>query len=80
MDLQTKKIQLIREVLRVRNEEIIDKLENILHRERKKKAGKEYSSMTLEEFNAIIDQAEKDSENNRLYNAGEILNDIDAWK
>ena len=80
MNLQTKKIQLIREVLRVKSEEIIDKLEKILHQERKKTAEKEYTPMTLEEFNSIIDQAENDAENNRLYHAGEILKDIDTWK
>ena len=36
--------------------------------------------MTIEEFNALIDSAEDDSENERMYNAGEILNDIDTWK
>jgi len=80
MDLQTKKIQFIQEVLRLKNEEIIDKLEKILHQERKKIADKNLSSMTLEEFNSIIDEAENDSKNNRLYNAGEILKDIDTWK
>ena len=80
MDLQTKKIQFIQEVLRLKNEEIIDKLEKILHQERKKIADKNLFPMSLEEFNSIIDQAENDSVNNRLYNAGEILKDIDTWK
>ena len=80
MDLQTRKIQFIQEVLRLKNEEIIEKLEKILHQERKKMARKDLSPMTTEEFNALIDQAENDSINNRLYNAGEILKDIDTWK
>ncbi len=80
MDLQTRKIQFIQEILRLKNEKIIDKLEKILHQERKKMANKEHSPMTMEEFNALIDQAENDSENNRLYSAGEILKDIDTWK
>jgi len=80
MDLQTKKIQFIREVLRIKSEEIIDKLESILHQERRKSVEKDLNPMTLDEFNAIIDQAEDDAEHNRLYNAGEILKDIDTWK
>ncbi|MFO7789311.1 MAG: hypothetical protein R6V32_01965 [Bacteroidales bacterium] len=80
MDLQTRKIQFIREVLRVKNENIIDKLEKILHQERKKVNDKKSGPMTIEEFNALIDSAENDAENNRMYNAGEILNDIDTWK
>ena len=80
MDLQTRKIHFIREVLRLKNEEIIDKLEKILHQERKKKADKEFGPMSMDDFNSIIDQAENDSENDRLYHAGEILEDIDKWK
>ena len=80
MDLQTRKIHFIQEVLRIKNEKIIEKLEKILHQERKKVIEKELSPMTVEEFNALIDSAEDDSENDRMYNAGEILNDIDTWK
>lgn len=80
MDLQTRKIHFIQEVLRIKNEKIIEKLEKILHQERKKVIEKELSPMTVEEFNALIDSAEDNSENDRMYNAGEILNDIDTWK
>ena len=80
MDLQTRKIQFIQEVLRLKNEKIIEKLEKILHQEKKKGMEEEFSQMTMEEFNALIDQAEDDSLNNRLFNAGEILKDIDTWK
>lgn len=80
MDLQSRKIHFIQEVLRIKNEKIIDKLEKILHQERKKTIDKELSPMTIEEFNSLIDNAESDSENDRMYNAGEILKDIDTWK
>ena len=80
MDLQTRKIQFIQEILRIKNENIIEKLEKILHQERKKVFDKELIPMTIEEFNELIDSAESDSENDRMYNAGEILKDIDTWK
>ena len=80
MDLQTKKIHLIQEVLRLKNEEIINKLEKLLFKERKKLAKKEIKAMTIEDFNSLIDQAEDDSMNNRLHQADEILKDIDTWK
>ncbi len=80
MDLQTRKIQFIKEVLRVKNENIIEKLEKILHKEKKKVIEKEFSPMTNKEFYSLIDSAEDDSENDRMYNAGEILKDIDTWK
>ena len=80
MDLQTRKINFIQEILRVKNENIIEKLEKILHQERKKVIDKELSPMTVKEFNLLIDSAENDSANDRMYNAGEILKDIDTWK
>ena len=79
MDIQTRKIQFIQEVLRLKNEKIIEKLEKILHQE-KKKGMQEISQMKIEEYKAIIDQAEDDSLKNRLFHAGEILRDIDMWK
>lgn len=80
MDLQTRKIQFIQEILRVKNESIIEKLEKTLHQERKKAIDKALSPMIVEEFNELIDRAESDSESDRMYNAGEILKDIDTWK
>ena len=80
MDLQTRKIKFIQEILRIKNENIIEKLEIILHKERKKAIEKNLSPMTIEEFNELIDIAESDSANDRMYNAGEILKDITTWK
>jgi hypothetical protein len=80
MDLETKKIRFLREVLRLNNDKIIDKLEKVLHQERKKSRDNEPEEMSIEEFNSIIDKAEDDSKNDRLYNAGNILKDIDEWK
>ncbi len=80
MDIQARKILFIQEVLRLKNEKIIDKLEKTLHQERKRMAKKEISPMTIEQLNSIIDQAEDDSVKNRLYSAEEILKDIDTWE
>ena len=81
MDIQTRKIKLIQEVLRMKNENIMEKLENILHQEKKKQVhDKEFNSMTLGEFNSLIDSAESDDAKDKLHNASEILKDIDRWK
>jgi len=81
MDIQTRKIKLIQEVLRMKNENIMEKLESILHQEKKKQVhDKEFNSMTLSEFNSLIDSAESDDANDKLHNASEILKDIDRWK
>ena len=80
MDLEAKKIRFLREVLRLKNDKIIDKLEEVLHQERKKTIDNQSDQMSIEEFNSLIDKAEDDSKNGRLYNAGDILKDIDKWK
>jgi len=80
MDLSTRKIRLIRELSKLNNESIIEKLENTLHQEKKKILENDLNEMSIEEFNSIIDQAEDDSKNNRLYNAAQIIKDIDKWK
>ena len=53
----------------------MQKLENILRLEKKKQIKEEFTQMTIEEFNALIDSAENDAMNNRLYNVGEIFKD-----
>lgn len=64
MDLSTRKIRLIRELSRLNNESIIEKLENTLYQEKKKVLENDLHEMSIEEFNSIIDQAEDDSKNN----------------
>ncbi len=80
MDIKTRKLLFIQEILRLKNEKIIEKLEKILQQEKKKRIEENFTQMTIEELNSLIDQAEEDSLNNRLFNAGEILKDIDTWK
>ena len=80
MDIQTRKIRFIQEVLWLKNEKIIEKLEKLLHQERKKIVEKGFSPMTIEEFNSRINQAEDDSEKSRLFTTRDILKEIDSWK
>ena len=79
MDLHARKINFIQEFLRLKNEKIINKLENILKSEKKRKYEKELVPMTEDEFNKIIDQAENDSNAGRLTNARELKKEIDSW-
>ncbi len=79
MDIQTKKLSFIQELLRVQNEEIINKLESLLNSERKKELMKEIEPMTIEELNKIIEQSEEDSRQGKLINAGEIKKEIGLW-
>ena len=80
MDLQTKKINFIQEFLRVNSEELINKLDNLLHSEKRKIYEQDLKPMSIESFNAAIDQSEEDVENGRVVNARELRKDIEEWK
>ena len=79
MDLQTKKLHFVQEFLRLKDENLIDKLSDLLRIEKKKKIEKELKPFSQNEFNDIIDSAESDSENGRLTSAKELKNEIGSW-
>jgi hypothetical protein len=79
MDIQTKKLHFVQEFLRLKDENIIDKLSDLLRIEKKKKIEKEIKPFSKKEFNDLIDSAESDSENGRLTSARELKNEIDSW-
>ncbi|MCD4682927.1 MAG: hypothetical protein K8R86_06565 [Bacteroidales bacterium] len=79
MDIQTKKLHFVQEFLRLKDESLIDKLNNLLKKERKKKIEKELKPFSVKEFNDLIDSAESDSKNGRLTSARELKNEIDSW-
>ncbi len=79
MDIQTKKLHFVQEFLRLKDESLIDKLNNLLKTERKKKVEKELKPFSKKEFDEMIDNAELDSKNGRLTSARELKNEIDSW-
>ncbi|HLN72507.1 MAG: hypothetical protein ACM3O8_10730 [Methylococcaceae bacterium] len=80
MNIVDRKLRFVQEFLRLTDEEIIGKLEQLLGTERKKKISKEFGPMTMEEFNKRIDQAEDDYKNGRLIETDELLKIIDKWE
>jgi hypothetical protein len=74
MDIQARKIHFIQEFLRVADDELVTKLENLLRVERKKKLETELSPMTLKDFNEIIDKSEDDIKYGRVTEARNLLN------
>ena len=79
MDIQAKKLHFVQEFLRLRDEQLIDKLNDLLKSERKKKLEKEIIPFSEEEFNDMINHAESDSKNGRLTSATDLKNEIDSW-
>ena len=57
MDLQSRKISFVQEFLSIESEEIISRLENFLKKEKKVNTTKEFSPMTMEEFQNRINQS-----------------------
>ena len=80
MDLQTRKISFIQEFLRINSEELINKLDNLLHVEKRKIYEQELKPMSIDTFIANIDQSENDAENGRVIDAKELRKEIEGWE
>jgi len=79
MDLQTRKLELIQEFLKIQSEDVISRLEKILRKENKNSDKENFKPMTIEEFNSRIDQSMEDSKNGRLIESSELKAKIDKW-
>jgi hypothetical protein len=79
MDIQTKKLDFVRDFIRLNDERLVDKFRELLKIEKNKKFEKELSPYSLSEFNQIIDKSESDSENGRLTSARELQKEAEKW-
>ena len=79
MDLQTRKLELIQEFLKIQSEDVILRLEKVLRKENEESEKQDFKPMTIEEFNSRIDQSMEDSKNGRLIEASELKAKIDKW-
>jgi len=79
MDLQERKIHFVQEFLKLKNEEIIHKLEDILKTEKIKLLADPNTPFTIEEFNQKIDRAELDKKNGRVRTSNDLKEDIKTW-
>ena len=80
MDIQARKIHFVQEFLRVTDDELVTKLENLLRIERAKKLNNEMHPMSLNEFDEIIEKSEEDIKNGRVIESRNLLTQIDKWK
>lgn len=79
MDLQTRKISFVQEFLSIESEELISRLEKYLKKEKEINIDKEFSPMTMKEFESRIDQSMEDSKNGRVIEAKILLEEIKKW-
>ena len=75
MDIQTRKLEFIREFLKIQSEEIISRLERIL-----KNIDDDFSPLTIEEFNSRIDQSLEDSKNDKVIESNKLMAEIKQWQ
>ncbi len=80
MDIVNRKLSFVQEFLRISDEEIITKLEQLLHYERNRKTSSELEPMTYDDFNKMIDKSEEDFKNGRVTEAKELLKIVESWK
>ncbi len=79
MDIQTRKIEFIQEFLKLHNEDLISKFENLLYSEAILQNNLLMQPMSIEELNSRIDISLNDSLNNRLTESKDLLAEIDKW-
>ena len=79
MDIQTRKIEFIKDFLKVQIEELISGLETLLRKEGFSSSTNEFEPMTIEEFNNRIDKSMEDSKNVKLISTIELKAKIKEW-
>ncbi|RRO26141.1 hypothetical protein [Flavobacteriaceae bacterium 14752] len=79
MNLETRKISFIQEFLRLQNEEIVSGLEKFMHQRKAELIDEDIKPMTMEQYNAEIDQAMEDSKNGRMIKATDLKAKIQKW-
>jgi len=79
MDIQSRKIKFIQEFLKLQNEEILSRLEDMLSKEMNDSSDSDFEPMTVQEFNARIDASMEDSKNKHLIKADDLKAKIKKW-
>jgi hypothetical protein len=73
MNLESRKIEFVKEFLNLQNEEVVSRLEKILKKEKISVTGKQFTPMTQKELDQRIDQSESDFQKNNFKSSAELL-------
>ena len=79
MNIETRKLTFIQEFLRLQNEDIVIGLEKLLHKQKAELIEKEMKPMSLEKFNADIDESLEDAKSGKLISAVDLKAKIQKW-
>ena len=77
MDLQNRKLNFIKDFLKLESEKAISHLEKLLYKETQNSY--ELKPLSIKEFQKRINQSTKDSENGRLTKNSELITEIEKW-
>lgn len=77
MDLQTRKLNFIKDFLKLESEKAISHLEKLLQKETQNSS--ELKPMTMKEFQKRIDQSTEDSTNGKLTENSKLISEIEKW-
>lgn len=80
MNLQERKINFLKEILRINESSLFDKLEDVLLSEKQRIYSQEFKPMSVKNFNKRIEDAEDDYKNGKLTDADLLLHEIDNWQ
>lgn len=81
MDLQSRKINFIQEFLSIQSEEVISRMEKFLKKEKEKIVeAEQLRAMSIEDFNQRIDESMDDSNNNRIIESNDLIEEIKSWR
>lgn len=81
MDLQSRKINFIQEFLSIQSEEVVSRMEKFLKKEKEKIVEDEQlQAMTIEDFSQRIDKSMDDSNNNRIIESNDLIEEIKSWR
>ncbi|XCF06073.1 hypothetical protein ABI125_15305 [Tamlana crocina] len=80
MNLEARKIEFVKEFLRLQNEEIVSGLEKLLRKRKAELLEKSLKPMSMEQYDAEMDQAMEDSKNGRMIKATDLKAKIQKWR
>ncbi|NCQ13184.1 MAG: hypothetical protein GW810_00050 [Flavobacteriales bacterium] len=76
MDIQQRKIEFVQQFLNLQNEEVITRLEQLLHAFVE---NNEFKPMSVAEFNQRIDKSMEDSKNDLVISSNDLISEIETW-
>ena len=79
MNIQLRKIEFVRDFLKIEDEELLALLEQLLY-SAKLDAENNIQSMSVEELNQRIDKSMEDAQKGKLTKSSDLISEIQKWK